>query len=223
MRKPGEEFRVYWTEEEGQRYEAEGLVSVIEWDPKPEDEKPRKGTVAASGETLPGGALIARVKRLEDALSDVMKAVNDLSDAMKVIDGLCAESLTPEEVAAVRVALGTAGDAAGQVGAEDIKGSEEPPEVHYQIRALLDAEDEGIDVAKMLEASSKVDDLRAIANDMEIPNLHGKMTKATLVELIVAGLGEQRRRYATRTAWENAQDGAIVRDGVPVVPAGGGS
>lgn len=215
MRHPGEEFRVYWTEEEGQRYEAEGLVSVIEWDPKPGDAKPRRGAVPTASEDVPVDAVLyRRVERLENALSDVLRTVSELSLIR----------LSAEEVEAIRVALGTAADVVDRVDSVDVTVEVEPPAVAASVRDLIDREDEGLDLQAHL-AELKVDDLRAIGNDMEIPNLHGKMTKATLIGLIVAGLDEQRKRYAARTAWEDTQagDGAIVRDGQPVVPAGGSS
>lgn len=172
IRRPGEEFRVDWTEEEGRRYEGEGLVSVLEWDRSPQDAKPRKG---ATPSAPVDEVLHKRVERLERAVAEM--SVNHL---------------TAEEVEALRAALGTT-------------ATEEPPEVPFDIRSLLDAEDEGSDVAQMLEGS-RVDDLRAVANDMGIPNLHGRMTKAALIEQIIAGLDEQRARYAARKSWEDAQD-----------------
>lgn len=215
MRKPGDKFRVQWTEEEAMQYEAEGLVSVVEWDAKDEDAKPRKGAPAKAADAPVDSVLHKRVERLENTLSDVIRTVSELSLIR----------LTVEEVEAIRVALGTAADAVDKVDAVDEVDEVdrvEPAAVSASVRELIDREDEGVDIAAHLDGH-KVDDLRAIANDMEIPNLHGKMTKATLAGLIVAGLDEQRRRYATRTAWEDAQDGAIVVDGEPVVGGGDNS
>lgn len=183
IRHKDEEFRVGWSEAEAQQYEADGVVVVLDWEQTAEDTKPRRGAPAkAAGEAPVDAVLYKRIDRLEQALANLTQSVSELS--------LC--RLAAEEVEAIRAALGTAASA------------EEPPEVPYDIRTLLDAEDEGHDVAAMLEAS-RVDDLRAIANDMAIPNLHGRMTKAALIAAIVAGLDEQRERYAARTAWEDAQ------------------
>ncbi|GEM_PF-5944083 len=71
--------------------------------------------------------------------------------------------------------------------------SGEPVAVPSDVQRLIDLEGEGTDLGPLL-AGMKVDDLRAIANDMAIPNLHGKMTKAALVEMILEGLPAMRER-----------------------------
>lgn len=204
MRRPGEEFRVYWTEEEGQKYEAEGLVSVIEWDPKPEDEKPRKGGVAVAKSDAPvDSVLYKRVERLEDALSDAMRTID-------MFLKFPAASLTHDEVGAIRVALGTEGDDVEQGG----QAIPVETELSETLRVWLAVPVE--ELASKLDAS-RMDDLRAIANDLSIPNLHGNMKKVDLVALIIDVLAQ------ARAGGSPAGDGAIVADGVPVVPSGGSS
>jgi len=211
VREKGDEFRVYWTEEEGRRYESQGIVLVLDWDGAPRVAESAPETSGVFGESL-----TERQDRLEACLLALHERVRALED----------RGLSPDEVEAIRVAMGTAGDAVDTSDQSDSSdGSDaEAPEVARAVRDLIDLEDEGVDIGAHL-TDLKVDDLRAIANDMEIRNLHGKMTKATLIDLIVTGLPGQRAQYAARTAWEDAQDGdgAIVRDGVPVVPAGGSS
>ncbi|MBX7132608.1 MAG: hypothetical protein K1X67_08045 [Fimbriimonadaceae bacterium] len=195
VREKGDEFRVEWTEEEGQRYEAEGIVSVIEWDARPDDVKPRKGAAAKAALDAPvDSVLYKRVERLENALSDVIRTVSELALIR----------LTAEEVEAIRVALGTAADAVGRVDQVDAADTSAYPEClrPWMAMPLVDVE------PKLL--AEKMDDLRALANDLAIPNLHGNMKKVDLVALIMEEIYKIIR-----------SESAIVIDGQPVVPEGG--